>query len=162
MMSFVACYVNRDIVFTAPHLSGPGVVFTNDMLKTYFVVDALYHIWKFGSKFRRDLLFHHIIIVIPFFIIPHAIGITFPIMAEIYSTGALFRLTPANDLKYRATIIITIRLFIWTTLFRTSFTENQEFIHVIMPLIISSSMLLLDAYWLKLIYAKVRNLPSRL
>ena len=157
MMSFITCVANRDIVFTHPHLSGAGVVMTNNWMRTYLVIDAIYHIYKHRTNSRKDLLFHHGLILIPFFIIPHTIGITFPIMAELYSTGALFGLNPIQDLKYRALMICTVRLFIWTTLFRMSLIVNQEFVDMAFERVVSVGMLTLDAYWLKSIYVKLRN-----
>ena len=157
MMSFITCVANRDILFTHPHHSGWGVVMTNNVLRTYFVIDAIYHIYKHRWQSRRDLLFHHIFIVIPFLTRPFIIGNTFPIMAEIYSTGAIFKLNPIQDLKYRGVMILTARLFIWTSLFRMSLIEGQEMIYVIFPAMISTGMLTLDAYWLALIYKKLRN-----
>ena len=155
VMSFITCVVNRDIVMTQPHLSGTGVVMTNNWLRTYFIIDAIHHIYKNGWKSRKDLLFHHGFILIPFLLRPTIIGITFPIMAEIYSTGAIFKLDPIQNLKYRAFMILTVRLFIWTALFRISLIENQEFLYVLFPRVISVGMLSLDAYWLKLIYVKL-------
>lgn len=156
MMSFITCVANRSILFTHPHHSGWGVVMTNDMLRTYFVIDAIYHIYKHRWKSRRDLLFHHGFILVPFFIRPFIIGNTFPIMAEIYSTGAIFKLNPIQDLKYRGFMILTVRLFIWTSLFRMSLIEGQEFVHYLFERVISTGMLVLDAYWLSLIYKKLR------
>lgn len=159
LMSMTTCYINRDIVFTEPHLSGPMVCFTNDMLRTYFVIDTIYHLWKFKWEFRKDLIFHHLIIVIPFFVRPTIIAITFPIMAEIYSTGALFNLSPRNDLKYRAVMITTIRLFVWISLFRMSLLDNQDMINIGFQRTVSIGMLSLNAYWLKLIVQKLAK-PS--
>ncbi len=79
-------------------------------------------------------------------------------MAEIYSTGAIFGLTPKQDLKYRAFMILTVRLFIWTSLFRMSLIEGQEMMDVLFPALISTGMLTLDAYWLTLIYKKLQNI----
>ena len=78
-------------------------------------------------------------------------------MAEIYSTGAIFGLNPIQDLKYRGVMILTARLFIWTSLFRMSLIEGQEIIHYFFERVISTGMLTLDAYWLTLIYKKLRN-----
>ena len=158
MMSFITCLINRDILFTHPHHSGFGVVMTNNWLRTYFVIDAIYHIYKQRWQSRKDLLFHHGFILIPFFVRPFIIGNTFPIMAEIYSTGAIFGLTPKQDLKYRAFMILTARLFIWTSLFRMSLIEGQEMMYVLFPAMISTGMLTLDAYWLTLIYKKLQNI----
>jgi hypothetical protein len=155
LMSMTTCYLNREIVFTEPHLSGPMVIFTNDMLITYFVIDMIHHIWKFKWEFRKDLIFHHIIIVIPFFIRPTMIGLSFPIMAEIYSTGAMFQLSPRADLKYRGFMIMTVRLFVWISLFRMSLLANQDFTNIVFQRIVSIGMLSLDAYWLKLIVQKL-------
>ena len=157
MMSFITCVANRDILFTHPHHSGWGVVMTNNVLRTYFIIDAIYHIYKHRWQSRRDLLFHHIFILIPFISRPFIIGNTFPIMAEIYSTGAIFKLNPTQDLKYRGFMILTVRLFIWTSLFRMSLIEGQEIIHYFFERVISTGMLTLDAYWLTLIYKKLRN-----
>ncbi len=157
IMSFITCVINRKIVFTQPQLSGVGVAITNDLLRSYFVIDTIYHIYKNRWNSRKDLLFHHIIIIIPFVIIPKAVGITFPIMAEIYSTGAIFKLNPVQDLKYRAFMISTVRLFIWISLFRMSLIEGQDFVYVIFERTVSIGMLSLDAYWLKLIYTKIKT-----
>jgi len=157
IMSFITCVINHDILFTHPHHSGFGVVMTNNFLRTYFVIDAIYHIYKQRWQSRKDLLFHHIFIVVPFLVRPFIIGNTFPIMAEIYSTGAIFGLTPKQDLKYRAFMILTVRLFIWTSLFRMSWIDGQERIHYFFEKVISIGMLTLDAYWLTLIYKKLRN-----
>jgi hypothetical protein len=157
IMSFITCIINREIVLTQPYLSGVGVLLTNNLLRSYFVIDTIYHIYKNRWNSRKDLLFHHIITLIPFLFIPKCIGITFPIMSEIYSTGAIFKLNPNQDLKYRAFMILTVRLFIWTTLFRMSFIDGQEFIHIFFEKIVSIGMVCLDAYWLKLIYNKMKN-----
>jgi hypothetical protein len=131
------------------------VVFTNNMLRTYFITDIVYHVCKFKSAVRKDLIFHHVLIVIPFLVVPKVIAITFPIMAEVYSTGALFYLSPTNDLRYRAFLLMTIRLFIWISLFRMSFLGNQTLLHICFMRSVSTGMLALDGYWLKLIYAKL-------
>ena len=157
MMSFITCVANRDILFTHPHHSGWGVVITNNVMRTYLVIDSIYHIYKHRWQSRKDLLFHHGFILVPFFIKPFSIGNTFPIMVEIYSTGAIFGLNPIQDLKYRGVMILTARLFIWTSLFRMSLIEGQENVYVIFPVVISTGMLTLDAYWLTLIYKKLRN-----
>jgi hypothetical protein len=53
IMSFITCVINRDILFTYPHHSGFGVVMTNNWLRTYFVIDAIYHIYKQRWQSRK-------------------------------------------------------------------------------------------------------------
>jgi hypothetical protein len=156
-MSFATVMMNRDIVFSAPSESGPGVNITNQMLATYFVCDSVYHVWKFRWAFRRDLIFHHILILIPFLVFPPAIGMTFPIVAEVYSTGALFGLSPRRNLQFRAWTILTVRLFVWTMLFRVSFVEGQTVAAAAMQRTCSVCMLGLDLHWLRQIRAKLSS-----
>ena len=157
LLSTFVSYYNRDIVFTKPWETGPYVFETNALFQSYLIIDLLYNFYI--KNYRKDLIFHHIFILIPHLLKPHIIGITFPIMGEIYSTGAIFNLSSKNNLIYRAITIITIRMFIWYKLFLCSFiAESQNNLYDrFSPLIISIGMFILDLYWLKSIFLKLKE-----
>jgi hypothetical protein len=155
LLSAFTSYYNNDIVFTRPWETGMYVVETNALLVSYFIIDLMNMIYT--DKLRKAVVFHHIFILIPHLCMPSAIGVTFPIMGEIYSTGALFNLTYRQDLIYRAFTILTLRPFIWYKLFMCGFIPNQQAIYWSFPLIISTGMFCLDIYWLKKIYINLNK-----
>ena len=154
LCSAIICYINKENFKIDQQ--GHQTLLLNDFFKSYLIVDTINHVVKNKNSIRKDLIIHHIILLIPYCLRPEVLGLSLCIMAEMYSTGALFHLSQRGNLIYRAIIIITIRINIWIFLINKSFTLNQDKICILLERYITSCILLLDIYWLKCIFKKLK------
>ena len=156
--SLIVCYINRNLLCSRIDQQGYLTLELNTFFKAYLFVDLINHILKNRNSLnsiRKDLILHHIVILIPYTVRPYPIGLTFCIIAEMYSTGAFFNLSPRNNLIYRAFIIILIRMSLWIFLISNSFLKQQDQMCIYFERYISSTILLLDLYWFRLILKKI-------
>jgi hypothetical protein len=151
--SAIVCYKSKENFIIDKE--GYGTLEINTFFKFYLIVDTINHIIKNKNSIRKDLIIHHSVLLIPYSLKPEVLGLSLCIMAEMYSTGALFHLSQRGNLFYRAFIIITIRMSIWIFLINQSFNLNQDKICILLERYITSCILLLDIYWLKCIFKKL-------
>jgi hypothetical protein len=153
--SAIICYYSRNNFIIDQQ--GYGTLELNTFFKYYLIIDTFNHIIKNKDCIRKDLIIHHAVLLIPYILRPEVLGLSLCIMAEMYSTGALFHLSPQDNLFYRAVMIITVRMSIWIFLINESFNVNQDKICILLERYITSCILLLDIYWLKCIFTKLNN-----
>jgi hypothetical protein len=151
--SILVCYSSRqNFIIDQP---GYGSLELNAFFKYYLMIDIINHIIKNKNSIRKDLIVHHVVLLIPYSLRTEVLGLSLCIMAEMYSTGHLFHLSQRGNLIYRAFVIITIRMSIWIFLINQSFNLNQDKICILLERYITSSILVLDIYWLKCIFKKL-------
>jgi hypothetical protein len=132
---------------------------TSLIINNFMFVYMIYDIWYFfySKKIRYDLLFHHIICLIGFYYYKKYFFLTFGSMAEIISSLNWLSLINNKFTNFtrlfRMFSIILVRLPMWLitiTLFKTT-----NFVHL--SLFFMILFILLDIYWLKVIYKNMND-----
>ncbi len=129
------------------------------IINNFMFVYMIYDIWYFfySKKIRYDLLFHHIICLIAFYYYKNYFFMTFGSIAEIISSLNWLSLINNKFTNFtrlfRMFSIILVRLPMWLT----SITLFKNTIYSYLSLFCMIIFILLDIYWLKVIYKNMND-----
>jgi len=129
------------------------------IINNFMFVYMIYDIWYFfySKKIRYDLLFHHIICLVAFYYYKKYFFMTFGSIAEIISSLNWLSLINNKFTNFtrlfRMFSIILVRLPMWLT----SITLFKSTIYSYISLFCMIIFILLDIYWLKVIYKNMND-----
>jgi hypothetical protein len=129
------------------------------LINNFMFVYMIYDIWYFfySKKIRYDLLLHHILCMIIFYYYKNYFIMTYGSMAEIISSMNWLSLINKKynyfTRMFRIFSIISIRLPLWINIILLYINT----IYNIKVLCILSIFILLDIYWLKIMYDNINN-----
>jgi hypothetical protein len=156
IFSFYQTYFNWDKMKKNPLLEANT---SSLIINNFMFVYMIYDIWYFfySKKIRYDLLFHHIICLIAFFYYKQYFFMTFGSMAEIISAVNWLSLINNKFTNFtrlfRMFSIILVRLPMWLT----AITLFKGTIYTFISLFCMIIFILLDIYWLKVIYKNMND-----
>ena len=156
IFSFYQTYFNWDKMKKNPLLEANT---SSLIINNFMFVYMIYDIWYFfySKKIRYDLLFHHIICLIAFYYYKQYFFMTFGSMAEIISSVnwlSLINNKFTNFTRFfRMFSIILVRLPMWLT----AITLFKDTIYTFISLFCMIIFILLDIYWLKVIYKNMND-----
>jgi hypothetical protein len=157
IFSFSQICINWNILKHNPLLE---VDTTSLIINNFMFVYMMYDIWYFfySKKIRYDLLFHHLVCLFAFYYFKQYFVMTFFTMAEIISSLNWLSLINNKFINFtrsfRMFSIILVRLPMW--LITINLYKNTIFAHL--SLFFMMLFILLDIYWLKVIYCNMNDL----
>ncbi len=129
------------------------------IINNFMFVYMIYDIWYFfySKKIRYDLLFHHVICLVAFYYYKKYFFMTFGSIAEIISSLNWLSLINNKFTNFtrlfRMFSIILVRLPMWLTSITLFKNTNYSYLSLFCMII----FILLDIYWLKVIYKNMND-----